>query len=175
MSNQIPARGSSSTTTIPSAAKAILRSLPRRSPSIPPKHRRKSSHHRSHHSRRSRRPHHTSALNDKDSIFYLNYSDHPRALIVSDKLVGESNYTTWTNAIMKLSLISRRKISFINGKVKKPESVDDRDYKAWETVNGLVLSWIVNGASLQIASTLMHSEQTCKRDISKKMPLNTIG
>lgn len=38
--------------------------------------------------------------------------------MVSDKLVGESNYVTWANAI-RLSLVSRRKLPFINGKIKK--------------------------------------------------------
>lgn len=32
------------------------------------------------------------------------------------------------------------------------------EFEDWEMVNGLVLSWIINGVSSQIASTLIHTE-----------------
>lgn len=51
-------------------------------------------------------------LNDLESSFYLTIDDHLDAQMVSDKLVGESNYGTWANA-MRISLVARRKLPFI--------------------------------------------------------------
>lgn len=52
--------------------------------------------------------------------------------MVSDNLVKESNYATWANA-MKLSLLSRQKITFISGRVvMKPKESTGKEYEAWE-------------------------------------------
>lgn len=41
-----------------------------------------------------------------------------------------------------------------------PSNIENKEYDNWAIVNHLVLSWIVKGASPQIASTLMHTQTT---------------
>lgn len=61
---------------------------------------------------------------------------------------------------MKMSLVARRKMPFVNGRIKKPSNTQTKEFDNWEIVNGLVMSWIINGVSSQIASTLMRTEKT---------------
>lgn len=68
-----------------------------------------------------------SPLQDPDSPYYLISGDHFGTLIVSDKLVGESNYFTWAND-MCISLVSRRKLLFINGKITMPVDKNSKEY-----------------------------------------------
>lgn len=56
---------------------------------------------------------------------------------------------------MKLSLVSRAKLGFIDGSIKKPSKGLEKE--AWSTINGLVLSWIMNSIVLDIAFTIMHA------------------
>lgn len=97
-----------------------------------------------------------SPLQDLNSPYYLTSRDHPGVQIISDKLTGEENYITWVNG-MRISLVFRRKLPFINGKIKMSAKRESKEYDAWEIVNELVLAWILNCVSPEIASTLMHS------------------
>lgn len=83
------------------------------------------------------------ALNNCSSPFYLTSVEHPGAQMVPNKFTREGNYITRANA-MRLSLIFRCKLPFITGKIKKPANILESDFEAWEIVNGLILSWILN-------------------------------
>lgn len=74
--------------------------------------------------------------------------------MVSSKLTGEENWYTWYNA-MKLSLVLSAKLGFIDSSIKKP--LDSLEREAWFTINGLVLSWIINSIITDIAYTIMHA------------------
>lgn len=74
--------------------------------------------------------------------------------MVSSKLTGEENWYTWSNA-RKLSLVSWAKLGFIDNTIKKPSENLERE--AWFTVNGLVLSWIINSVIPNITCTIMHA------------------
>lgn len=80
-------------------------------------------------------------LFNRSSPYFLQSFVHPGVVMVSNKLTGEKNWYTWSNA-MKFSLVSRAKLGFIGGSIKKPSNSLERE--AWNTVNGLVLSWIIN-------------------------------
>lgn len=77
--------------------------------------------------------------------------------MVSDKLIGETYYVTWANA-MRILLVARRKLPFINGKIQRPSDQSSKDYDNWEIVNGLVMAWIINSVAPHIASTLMRAQ-----------------
>lgn len=96
-------------------------------------------------------------LQDPKSPYYLTAGDHPGTLMVYEKLTGENNYITWENG-MTLGLVARRKLAFINGGMQMPSNLLSTECNNWETINGLVLCWIVNAFSPQIQSTLMHSQ-----------------
>lgn len=54
----------------------------------------------------------------RKSPYYLTSGEHPGAQMVVDKLTGEENYVAWANST-KLSLVSRKKTVFINGRIKR--------------------------------------------------------
>ena len=66
-------------------------------------------------------------------------SDNPGAMITPFMLNGE-NYNQWANEMLN-ALQAKRKIGFINGTLKKPNS-DDGDYDNWIAVNSMIIGWI---------------------------------
>lgn len=56
---------------------------------------------------------------------------------------------------MKLSFVSMKKLGFIDGRISKPTDRLSPKYEAWSTVNGLVLSWIINSIIPEIGCTVM--------------------
>lgn len=93
---------------------------------------------------------------DRKSIFYVHASDAPGSFLVSKKLVSETNFYQWQCA-MKVALVSRQKLGFTTGDIVKPP-VDSKDREAWETCNGLVLSWLFNAVEPEIATTLLYTD-----------------
>lgn len=69
------------------------------------------------------------ALNDKSSPYYLQSSDNPSAMVVQDRLKGEENYASWAKS-MRMWLISRRKMGFVNGTISKPHDRSSEEFDA---------------------------------------------
>lgn len=59
---------------------------------------------------------------------------------------------------MMLWLVTKRKQKFINGKVAKPKDENSEEFEAWETVNGVVFSWIINACEKNIAATIRSAD-----------------
>lgn len=96
-------------------------------------------------------------LNDRASPYYLQSSGNPSAMVVQDKLVGEDNYASWSKA-MRMWLVLRRKLGFIDGKISKPSDNSSEEFEAWEMVNSLVLFWITQAMEKHIASTIIYTD-----------------
>lgn len=96
-------------------------------------------------------------LSNLESPYYLTSGDLPAAQMVVDRLTREGNYVTWASA-MRISLTARRKVNFINGKITKPIEHSTKEFEIWEIVNELVMAWLINAVSSQIASTIIRLE-----------------
>lgn len=59
------------------------------------------------------------ALFNRSSRYFLQSFDHQGAIMVANKFIGEENRYAWSNS-MKLSLVSCKKLGFIDGNIKKP-------------------------------------------------------
>jgi hypothetical protein len=88
---------------------------------------------------------------DSNPLF-LHHSDSPGSMIVSSPLNGE-NYYTWARS-MSMALTAKNKLQFINGKLPKPLP-SDPDYFAWTRCNNMVLSWIINSVTKEIATSII--------------------
>jgi hypothetical protein len=82
------------------------------------------------------------------SPYYLHPSESPLLILVQPSL-NEKNYHQWCRA-MRMDLISKNKLSFVNGSIKVPDRANN-SYAAWEICNNMVLSWILNSVSSSIA------------------------
>ncbi|XP_073317119.1 uncharacterized protein [Primulina huaijiensis] len=90
---------------------------------------------------------------DSSSPFFLHNGDHPGLLLVSHQLTG-SNYNTWSRSF-SMALTAKNKLGFIDGDIIRPH-INDMLYGAWNRCNSMVISWILNSVSKEIADSLMY-------------------
>jgi hypothetical protein len=83
---------------------------------------------------------------------YLHHGDSPGSVLVTQLLTGD-NYFTWSRS-MYMALSAKNKLQFINGTLPKP-SPTDADYSSWTRCNDMVLSWIINSISKEIAASII--------------------
>ncbi|XP_041001582.1 uncharacterized protein LOC121247272 [Juglans microcarpa x Juglans regia] len=90
---------------------------------------------------------------DYSNPFYLQHGDHPGAILVSQPLNSDNNLT-W-NRSMSMALISKNKLCFVNGALPPPPVLDPM-HSAWIRCNIVVLSWLLNAMSKEIASSVIY-------------------
>jgi hypothetical protein len=91
---------------------------------------------------------------DSSNPFFLHHGDSPGAMIVSKPLNGE-NYNSWKRAMM-MALLAKNKLSFVNGTLPKPSNLYDSQGLAWTRCNNMVLSWLLNSVSTEIANSIIY-------------------
>lgn len=94
-----------------------------------------------------------SVMEDSTSPYFLHHGDHPGLSLVSHQLVGP-NYNTWSRA-MVMALTAKNKVGFVNGSILRPDP-DDLLYSAWIRCNSMVISWILNAVTRDIADSLLY-------------------
>ena len=96
-----------------------------------------------------------------DSIcsMFLHNSDHPGMVLVTAPLTG-SNYLTWSQS-MKIALISKHKLGFVNGKCVQPD-MNSKEYEAWLRADSMVISWILNSISKDIVDAFLYTNTAKK-------------
>ncbi|XP_010519698.1 PREDICTED: uncharacterized protein LOC104799067 [Tarenaya hassleriana] len=87
---------------------------------------------------------------------YLHAADSSSLILVSEKLLGEANYSVWSRSVEK-ALLAKNKLGFVLGSVKKP-SDDHPDSGSWARCNALVSTWITNAVSTEIASLIVYMD-----------------
>ncbi|KAL0433233.1 UNVERIFIED_CONTAM: Retrovirus-related Pol polyprotein from transposon RE1 [Sesamum latifolium] len=87
-------------------------------------------------------------------IMKIQPSDNPGMSLTSIPLDG-SNFLTWSRSV-KISLGAKMKLSFINGKIKKPEETD-QTYEQWIRADYMVTSWILNSISKEIVESFLYT------------------
>ncbi|KAB5520101.1 hypothetical protein DKX38_024420 [Salix brachista] len=75
-------------------------------------------------------------------------------MIVSKQLNGE-NYNTWRRAMM-MALSAKNKLSFVDGTLPRPSNLYDAQGLAWTRCNNMVLSWLLNSVSTEIANSIIY-------------------
>ncbi|GKB16319.1 cysteine-rich receptor-like protein kinase 8 [Tanacetum coccineum] len=78
--------------------------------------------------------------------------DHPRLLLISKKLNGSDNYSSWKRSMM-IALNAKNKMKIINGEFPKPSS-DSANRALWERNNDMIISWILNTIAEHIGNNL---------------------
>ena len=84
------------------------------------------------------------------SPFYLASGDQPGNVITHITFTGD-NYVSWARA-MTISLRARRKFGFVEGKIPKP--TDPMGELDWDTVQSMIVSWILRTMDSKISATV---------------------
>jgi len=82
---------------------------------------------------------------DNHSPYYLHPSEVPGVAITIIVFNGK-NYDLWQQ-VVRTALKAKNKLGFIEGTLKRLELKDRNDpteYNAWEMVNSMICSWIIN-------------------------------
>ncbi|XP_015055030.1 uncharacterized protein LOC107001547 [Solanum pennellii] len=81
---------------------------------------------------------------------HLSSGDVPGAVHIGIQLVGTENYSLWSRA-MRLALLTRNKLGFINGSFLKEDFEANLDMQ-WERCNVLVVSWITGNGVMFVSA-----------------------
>ncbi|XP_009624991.1 uncharacterized protein [Nicotiana tomentosiformis] len=87
---------------------------------------------------------------DVNHPYHLNNSDSPGITLINTMFNGRG-YPGWRRSIL-LSLLAKKKLGFINGACLSP------DHEQWSCVNDMVISWILNALSKDIADNVIYSK-----------------
>ncbi|XP_055823104.1 uncharacterized protein LOC129891683 [Solanum dulcamara] len=87
--------------------------------------------------------------------YHLNNSDSPSMTLVNNIFDGRG-YPGWRRSIL-LSLSAKKKLGFINGTCKAPE-LESADFEQWSCVTDMIICWISNALSKDIAGSVMSSK-----------------
>ncbi|XP_075085043.1 uncharacterized protein LOC142168280 [Nicotiana tabacum] len=87
---------------------------------------------------------------DPSHPFYVHPSDSPGTHLVSPPFDG-TGFVAWRKSML-VSLSAKNKLGLINGRHGKP-SVDSSCYPFWERYNDMVIAWITNSLSREIATS----------------------
>ncbi|CAA3022790.1 uncharacterized protein LOC111406837 [Olea europaea subsp. europaea] len=105
-----------------------------------------------------------SSLTMNENPLTLHSSDNLSLILVS-KVLEPHNYGQWSRA-MRIGLSAKNKIGLIDGSIEMP-SPTNKTFHSWQRCNDMVLSWILNSVSPDIASNViyMDSASTVWKDL----------
>ena len=92
-------------------------------------------------------------MENTSSPYFLHSGDHPGIALVSHPLAG-SNYNAWSRA-MWMALNAKNKLGFVDGSIPQPIA-DDLNANIWSRCNSMVISWLLNVVSEDIADNLLY-------------------
>ncbi|XP_070002107.1 uncharacterized protein LOC142166059 [Nicotiana tabacum] len=96
-----------------------------------------------------------SGVVDSAHHYYLHPSDYPGMSLVSSTFDGRG-YGGWRRAIV-IALSAKNKLGFIDGTLVVP-AADSGLQRAWARCNDMVLSWLLNSLSKEIAESVLYSQ-----------------
>lgn len=91
---------------------------------------------------------------DPSHAFYIHPSDSPGMNLVSTIFDGRS-YGGWRRGVI-IALSAKNKLGFIDGSLDVPTDINFQ--KAWSRCNDMVLSWLLNSLSKEIAESVLYSK-----------------
>ncbi|GJU78979.1 cysteine-rich receptor-like protein kinase 8 [Tanacetum coccineum] len=78
-------------------------------------------------------------INSIHHTFYFHQNDHQGLILISKKLTGLENYSTWKRSMMS-ALNARNKLKLINGKYEEP-AVNSPLRSLWERANDMIVGY----------------------------------
>jgi transposase InsO family protein len=87
--------------------------------------------------------------------FFLHHGDSPGIILVSQPLSGD-NYHTWSRSMI-MALTAKNKVGFINGTISAPDDQSLPSFNLWTRCNTMVISWLLNSVSKEIASSVIYA------------------
>ncbi|XP_047260150.1 uncharacterized protein LOC124893062 [Capsicum annuum] len=91
---------------------------------------------------------------EHDHPLFLSPSDVSGAIQIGIQLVGMENYTLWSRA-MQLNLLTKNKLGFIDGSIKRDNFTDELEKKQLDRCNAMVISWIMSNVSKELISEIL--------------------
>ncbi|XP_061371875.1 uncharacterized protein LOC133314408 [Gastrolobium bilobum] len=95
----------------------------------------------------------SSFMEDSSSPYFLQNGDHSGLVLVSHTLTG-SNFSSWKRAMI-LAFTAKNKLVFVDGSIPRP-SPNDLLISSWTRCNSMVISWILNSVTKEIADSLLY-------------------
>ncbi|KAK6132100.1 hypothetical protein DH2020_034166 [Rehmannia glutinosa] len=92
-------------------------------------------------------------VNDPNKPFFLPPSDNSHTIEIRPPLDG-TNYTAWSRAF-SLSISVKNKQGFLDGTILAPDFSDPL-YIPWLRCNNLILTWLINSVTKEIASSIIY-------------------
>ncbi|XP_061340147.1 uncharacterized protein LOC133286707 [Gastrolobium bilobum] len=93
------------------------------------------------------------SMEDSASPHYLLSGDHPGLILVTHVLVDPNFHSL--NRAMLIALTTKNKLCFVDGTLLRPASIDLL-FGAWNRCNSLLISWLLNSVSKDIADSLKY-------------------
>jgi hypothetical protein len=100
-------------------------------------------------------PNTTGDTKDTNSVnhpLFLHQNDHPGLILISKKLLGSKNYSSWRRS-MTIALNAKNKLKIITKAYPEPDAKSPLR-ALWERRNDMVISWILNTGTDQISNNL---------------------
>ncbi|XP_071700335.1 uncharacterized protein [Rutidosis leptorrhynchoides] len=91
-------------------------------------------------------------LNSPNHLLYLHQNDHPGLILISKKLTGSDNFSSWRRSMM-IALNAKNKLQIVTGQFVEPET-SSRTRALWERTNDMIISWILKTISYEISNSL---------------------
>ncbi|XP_016499766.2 uncharacterized protein LOC107818295 [Nicotiana tabacum] len=101
---------------------------------------------------------------DSSHPFYLHPFDSPGMILVNSIFDGRS-YGGWRGAVL-IALSAKNKLGFIDGTILVL-TTSVSSLKLWSRCNDMVISWLLNSLSKEIAESVLYSKTT--REIWKEL------
>ncbi|XP_074346103.1 uncharacterized protein LOC141684864 [Apium graveolens] len=87
---------------------------------------------------------------------YLHNNDQPRMILISKKLLGSENYSSWKRSI-QIALSAKNKLVIVTGEFLSP-SEKSTLYAHWRRVNDMVITWILNTVFDEISNSMNYMD-----------------
>ncbi|XP_040996222.1 uncharacterized protein LOC121242426 [Juglans microcarpa x Juglans regia] len=101
---------------------------------------------------------------DQKSPFYFHHSDNANIMVVTCPLT-DPNYLSWHRSFT-LAIFVKNKLGFLDGSISTPDLTDSL-YIPWLRCNNLILSWLLNSISKEIASNVLYISSA--KDVWEKL------
>ncbi|GJR79245.1 cysteine-rich receptor-like protein kinase 8 [Tanacetum coccineum] len=90
--------------------------------------------------------------NSPNHPLFLHQNDHPGLILISKKLIGSDNYSSWGRS-MTITLNAKNKLKIITKEYPKPDLTSPLR-ALWDRNNDMIISWVLNTVSEQISNNL---------------------